>query len=303
MYGIIIEASLAFASHSKDSHNLWLPGYSNIPSLMAKDEDIKMLKTQTWVLKVFIHCEGCKKKVKKVLQSIDGVYTTTVDAAEQKVTVTGNVDSETLIKKLLKTGKHAELWPQGGQQKAGNQQQQKPPKEAKEEKKDKKEQKPAKGGDSSEDESPVKEGKGKGSMESGGGGGKKGKGGGGGGGGAVEGPSKGGGGEGKNNGGGKKGGGGNESGGGGGAKKGGGKKSGGGEGVGSTSPGNYDGEEGSYMAVGSSSHIGGSDWVNSTVTNAYMYRPHSPVVNTYAETAEYATDLFSDENTNSCSVM
>ena len=28
---------------------------------------------QTWVLKVSIHCEGCKKKVKKVLQSIDGM--------------------------------------------------------------------------------------------------------------------------------------------------------------------------------------------------------------------------------------
>lgn len=27
---------------------------------------------QTWVLKVSLHCEGCKRKVKKVLQSIDG---------------------------------------------------------------------------------------------------------------------------------------------------------------------------------------------------------------------------------------
>lgn len=31
---------------------------------------------------------------------------------QQKVVVTGNVDSETLIKKLVKTGKHAELWPE-----------------------------------------------------------------------------------------------------------------------------------------------------------------------------------------------
>lgn len=78
---------------------------------MAKDE---ILKAKTWVLKVHIHCEGCKKKVKKVLQSVEGVYTTVVDSAQQKVTVTGNVDSETLIKKLLKSGKHAELWmPEG----------------------------------------------------------------------------------------------------------------------------------------------------------------------------------------------
>ncbi|PON65713.1 Heavy metal-associated domain containing protein [Parasponia andersonii] len=70
------------------------------------------LKYQTWVLKVSIHCEGCKKKVKKVLQSIEGVYTTTIDSQQHKVTVTGNVDAETLIKKLLKSGKLAELWPE-----------------------------------------------------------------------------------------------------------------------------------------------------------------------------------------------
>ncbi|OMO81873.1 hypothetical protein COLO4_23389 [Corchorus olitorius] len=63
------------------------------------------LKYQTWVLKVFIHCEGCKKKVKKVLQSID-------DSQQHKVTVTGSVDAETLLKKLTKSGKYVELWPE-----------------------------------------------------------------------------------------------------------------------------------------------------------------------------------------------
>ncbi|KAL8167741.1 hypothetical protein V2J09_009240 [Rumex salicifolius] len=70
------------------------------------------LKYETWFLKVPIHCEGCKKKVKKVLQNIDGVYMTAIDAQQQKVTVTGNVNADTLIKKLLKSGKHAEMWPQ-----------------------------------------------------------------------------------------------------------------------------------------------------------------------------------------------
>ncbi|KAH0978554.1 hypothetical protein GBA52_028273 [Prunus armeniaca] len=70
------------------------------------------LKYQTWVLKVSIHCEGCKKKVKKVLQGIEGVYMTTVDSQQHKVTVTGNVEAETLLKKLLRSGKHAELWPE-----------------------------------------------------------------------------------------------------------------------------------------------------------------------------------------------
>ncbi|CAL9775158.1 unnamed protein product, partial [Musa acuminata subsp. burmannicoides] len=109
---------------------------------MSKEEDSKFLKIQACVLKVNICCDGCQKKVKKVLHKIDdlwvsifraiitkcfmaifiwgssGVYTTTIDAEERKVIVTGNVDPAILIKKLSKVGKHAELWPTKG----GNQQ-------------------------------------------------------------------------------------------------------------------------------------------------------------------------------------
>ncbi|THU71049.1 hypothetical protein C4D60_Mb08t31430 [Musa balbisiana] len=46
-----------------------------------------------------------------------GVYTVSIDAEHQKVTVSGNVDSGSLVKKLARSGKHAELWPQ----KPGNQ--------------------------------------------------------------------------------------------------------------------------------------------------------------------------------------
>ncbi|XP_012083926.1 heavy metal-associated isoprenylated plant protein 36 [Jatropha curcas] len=76
------------------------------------EEPPKALKCRTWVLKVSIHCQGCKRKVKKVLQAIDGVYTATVDSQQQTVTVTGNIGAEILIKKLIKTGKHAEIWPE-----------------------------------------------------------------------------------------------------------------------------------------------------------------------------------------------
>ncbi|EPS57745.1 hypothetical protein M569_17071, partial [Genlisea aurea] len=78
---------------------------------MSKEE---FLKIQTCVLKVNIHCEGCKQKVKKILQKIEGVYTVKFDAEFGKVTVSGNVDPETLIKKLVKNGKHAEIWGGGG---------------------------------------------------------------------------------------------------------------------------------------------------------------------------------------------
>ncbi|XP_068638894.1 heavy metal-associated isoprenylated plant protein 37-like [Aristolochia californica] len=83
---------------------------------MTKEEDFKLLKIQTCVLKVNLHCDGCKQKVKKLLQRIEGVYTVNVDAEQQKVTVSGNVDSATLIKKLIRAGKHAELWSQKSNQ-------------------------------------------------------------------------------------------------------------------------------------------------------------------------------------------
>ncbi|PHU30784.1 hypothetical protein BC332_02877 [Capsicum chinense] len=73
---------------------------------------IPPLHYRTWVLKVSIHCPGCKRKVKKVLQNIEGVYTTDIDPQQQKVIVTGNVEVETLIKKLIRNGRSAELWPE-----------------------------------------------------------------------------------------------------------------------------------------------------------------------------------------------
>ncbi|KAJ7954203.1 Heavy metal-associated domain containing protein [Quillaja saponaria] len=77
---------------------------------MTKEADFKLLKIQTCVLKVNIHCDGCKQKVKKLLQRIEGVYQVHIDAEQQKVTVSGSVDSATLIKKLIRAGKYAEIW-------------------------------------------------------------------------------------------------------------------------------------------------------------------------------------------------
>lgn len=48
-----------------------------------------------------------------------GVFTISVDSQLDKVTVIGDVDSETLIKKLVRSGKHAELWPEKNEKKPG----------------------------------------------------------------------------------------------------------------------------------------------------------------------------------------
>ncbi|KAL8218216.1 hypothetical protein R6Q57_021589 [Mikania cordata] len=52
---------------------------------------------QTCTLKVNINCDGC-------------VYKVDIDGEEGKVTVSGNVDSAILIKKLKKKGKPAHIW-------------------------------------------------------------------------------------------------------------------------------------------------------------------------------------------------
>ncbi|KAF3324673.1 Copper transport protein ATX1 [Carex littledalei] len=80
--------------------------------MASLEEGPEPFKYQTMALKVSIHCEGCKRKVKKVLHSIEGVYHTAIDIRQQKVIVIGNVDPNSLVRKLNKTGKHAELWPE-----------------------------------------------------------------------------------------------------------------------------------------------------------------------------------------------
>ncbi|KAJ0506652.1 putative heavy metal-associated domain, HMA, heavy metal-associated domain superfamily [Helianthus annuus] len=93
---------------------------------MAKDEDFKLLKIQTCTLRVNLHCDGCKQKVKKILQRIEGVYQVSIDAEQQKVTVSGSVDSTILLKKLVKAGKHAEIWSNNNQSQSQSQNQQNP---------------------------------------------------------------------------------------------------------------------------------------------------------------------------------
>ncbi|XP_057792178.1 heavy metal-associated isoprenylated plant protein 35-like [Salvia miltiorrhiza] len=79
-------------------------------------QPIKQLKTT--IIRASIHCQGCRRKVEKILSQIHGVEHVDVDAQQHKVTVTGDVDADTLIRKLIKSGKNAELWPQISQRRA-----------------------------------------------------------------------------------------------------------------------------------------------------------------------------------------
>lgn len=139
--------------------------------------------------------------MKKIINSVDGVQSITIDSNLGKVTVTGTVDSKTLVQKLQKAGKHAEPWaatsaPAAG--KAVNQPNQ--PKTAtnsnvnnKDESKKTAKEKVGEGGGEVEKDASNGSNKGEGVNNAGGngGGGKKGGGkkGGGGGGGGGEGPA------------------------------------------------------------------------------------------------------------------
>ena len=58
----------------------------------------------------------------KLLQKIEGVDKVEVDSGQQKFTLSGNVHSSALIKKLLESGKYAELWSQKSNQNQKSQQ-------------------------------------------------------------------------------------------------------------------------------------------------------------------------------------
>lgn len=86
-------------------------------------------KLETITLKVFIHCEGCRRKVKRIINGLDGIEAITIDSESGKVTVTGAVDAKALLQRLQKYGKHAEMWPSSNPAagKGGNQQNQAKP--------------------------------------------------------------------------------------------------------------------------------------------------------------------------------
>ncbi|XAR52626.1 hypothetical protein NMG60_11020789 [Bertholletia excelsa] len=133
------------------------PALAPAPAEVSACQPVEQLICTAHALKVSLHCEGCKRKVKKILRSIEGVYTVKIDLKQQKVDVTGNIDRGTLINKLIKSGKHAEPWPDAA-----------PTEKKKKKRKSKKKKKPANPNnpnpptehesDSSDPDSPEKEG-------------------------------------------------------------------------------------------------------------------------------------------------
>ncbi|XP_077214050.1 heavy metal-associated isoprenylated plant protein 23-like [Tasmannia lanceolata] len=79
--------------------------------LLGSGHKKKKKMLQTVELKVRMDCDGCELKVKKALSSMNGVQSVDINRKQQKVTVTGYVEANKVLKKVKSTGKKAEIWP------------------------------------------------------------------------------------------------------------------------------------------------------------------------------------------------
>ncbi|KAI5679543.1 hypothetical protein M9H77_00770 [Catharanthus roseus] len=63
----------------------------------------------TCILSMNVDCQACKMQVVEVLSSIIGVYSVDIDSSRGQVRVCGEVDPNTLLKALARTGRHAKV--------------------------------------------------------------------------------------------------------------------------------------------------------------------------------------------------
>ncbi|KAG6504978.1 heavy metal-associated isoprenylated plant protein 5-like [Zingiber officinale] len=64
-------------------------------------------KARVTELHVRMDCRGCVQKIKKALHSIDGIFSTNIDLASQKLTVVGTAEPEAIVKAIKKARKIA----------------------------------------------------------------------------------------------------------------------------------------------------------------------------------------------------
>ncbi|CAM8954028.1 unnamed protein product [Rhodiola kirilowii] len=69
------------------------------------------LSLQTIDLKVRMCCEGCERVVKRAIFKLRGIDSVEVDLKMEKVTVTGYIDRNKVLKAVRRRGKRAEFWP------------------------------------------------------------------------------------------------------------------------------------------------------------------------------------------------
>ncbi|XP_047319690.1 heavy metal-associated isoprenylated plant protein 26-like [Impatiens glandulifera] len=72
----------------------------------------KLKHFQTVEMKMSIDCEGCERKVRRLLEGMKGVTSVEIEPNKSKVTVVGHVNPTRVVARLaFRTGKKVEIWP------------------------------------------------------------------------------------------------------------------------------------------------------------------------------------------------
>nr|AQX44181.1 heavy metal-associated isoprenylated plant protein 26-like protein [Apostasia odorata] len=98
---------LPFRRHFSSSSTMGIS--SSLPRYNQSHKKRRQL--QTIELKVRMDCEGCELKVKKALSHMKGVQSVEINRKQNKVTVTGYIEPNRVLKRVMSTGKKAEIWP------------------------------------------------------------------------------------------------------------------------------------------------------------------------------------------------
>ncbi|XP_057481379.1 heavy metal-associated isoprenylated plant protein 21-like [Actinidia eriantha] len=84
----------------------YLSNFCSVTSTRSKRKAM-----QTVEIKVKMDCDGCERRVKNAVTNMRGVKSVEVNRKQSRVTVSGYVDPNRVLKKVKSTGKRAEFWP------------------------------------------------------------------------------------------------------------------------------------------------------------------------------------------------
>ncbi|XP_021911612.1 heavy metal-associated isoprenylated plant protein 21 [Carica papaya] len=84
----------------------YLSHFCTVPSTRSKRKAM-----QTVEIKVKMDCDGCERRVKHAVNTMKGVKSVEVNRKQSRVTVSGYVDPNKVLKRIKRTGKRAEFWP------------------------------------------------------------------------------------------------------------------------------------------------------------------------------------------------
>ncbi|GLU04655.1 hypothetical protein SLE2022_217930 [Rubroshorea leprosula] len=66
---------------------------------------------QTVEIKVKMDCDGCERRVRNAVSTMKGAKSVDVNRKQSRVTVSGYVEPNKVLKRVKSTGKRAEFWP------------------------------------------------------------------------------------------------------------------------------------------------------------------------------------------------